>query len=699
MKLEGLNAYVIDLEADNLYPFQKNVWTIRVKRVGTDDWLRINPFKFNGDVKQTILDFIFREDNPFIIGHNYLGYDGWVLWKDFGLEMSVGKDMICGRPVTYFDTLYASQFFLPDRDFGHSLKSWGNRYNDFKIDYRNLCIENGIIPKGSPKGFEFSIWSIYMDEYCEKDCIITEKIFYQLYNQLVEEGTVQAFKLGQKSFYLMNAQAFTGFKFDKEKAEKLKVQIEQMIAELKAEVEPSLPRRKLKKAEEAFYTMPSTPYKQDGSLSSHMEKFIERTEAIIVCEGIIEVYGKRYDIEPKKVLDVDLPMNLEDQNALKDFFLENGWKPSLWNVKKDAKGKAIRDEKRQLIKTSPKIQENGKICPNLLELQGELPLKVVRFLSLRNRLGVLNGWLSNERLAWDGRLSAGASGISSTHRQKHVVVVNVPKAQKDVLLGKEFRSLFTVDGGFKLIGVDQSALEARCEGHWTFKYDGGESARELIDGDIHSKNAKVFFPEETVNYDITSPEFDKEDEGFKPFRSLSKNGKYGITYGCAPAKLASTLRKPESKGKELFDNFWEANPALKKLKDKVEEFWATKGEKTWIPGLDGRRLYVRSQHSLINLLFQSTASIIVDYSLCLFDMVMGGLKIDELGRPYYIYKEFVVKRVQYTHDEYGVEAEASISEEVSKIMVWTMSESGVRLKLSLPLVGEAKIGSNWMETH
>jgi len=32
-------------------------------------------------------------------------------------------------------------------------------------------------------------------------------------------------------------------------------------------------------------------------------------------------------------------------------------------------------------------------------------------------------------------------------------------------------------------------------------------------------------------------------------------------------------------------------------------------------------------------------------------------------------------------------------------MVWTMSESGKRLNLSLPLVGESKIGLNWAQTH
>lgn len=700
MELGGENGYTIDIEANNLYPFQTNIWTIRIKRIGADDWLRLNPFKMDKvEVKRQILEYLFREDNPYIIGHNYLGYDGWVMWKDFGIEMSVGKDKLCGRDVRYFDTLYASQYLLPDREGGHSLKSWGVRYGDFKIDYRSIAVELGIIEKGSPKGAEFSIWNKDMDTYCEKDCLITEQVFAQCFNQITEEGTWSAFKLGQKSFYLMNAQAFTGFKFDKELGEKLKVQIEQMILELKEEVEPSLPRRKLKKAEEFFYTMPAKPHTQDGNFSSHMVNFIKNHSADVVDFETISIDGIYHEIEPKKLIEATMPMNLEDQLALKDYFLENGWKPTLWNVKKDAKGKAIRDDKRQLIKTSPKIQEAGKICSNLLELDGDLPKKIVRFLSLRNRLGILNGWLSNSRLAWDGRLSAGASGIASTHRQKHVTVVNVPKAQDDVLLGKEYRSLFCVEEGNDLIGVDQSALEARCQANWTYKYDGGESARELIDGDIHSKNAKAFYEEETVDFNISSPDFDKDDKGFKTYRSRSKNGYYGIIYGCAAEKLASTLGKPEKLGTYLLEKFWDANPALKKLKDKVEQFWKTTGGKKWIPGLDGRRLYVRSQHSLINLLMQSTASIIVDYSLCLFDMVMGGLKLDDLGRPYYEYNGKVVKRVQYTHDEYGVEVDSSISEEVAKIMEWTMAEAGIRLKLSVPLVGESKIGKNWKETH
>jgi hypothetical protein len=688
-----MNAIVIDIEANDLYPFQTQTWTICLKRIGGES-LTLNPFKSTREkVKQQLLDFIFKQDNPMIIGHNFLGYDGWVLWKDFGLNFHVGKDSICGKPVTFYDTLFASQFVYPDREGGHSLKSWGERLGFFKIDYRSVALELGII---QPHESEFCRWSTQMDEYCLQDTEVTEKVFNQLYP--ITEESVNAFKLGQKNFFLMQAQAYTGFKLDKEKALDLQKRIEQMITDLKNEVEPDLPKRPLKKSEESYYTIPAKPYKKDGSFSATMESFIQRHNAK-VSQHSIEVNGESMRIIPgAKVID-SLPMSLNDQNELKDYFLSIGWKPTMFNVQKDARGKAMRDEKGKLILASPKIQETGKICPNLLELDGDLPKKIVRFLSLRNRLSVLTGWLEHPRLKWDGRLPAGASGIANTHRQKHVCVVNVPKAEDGVMLGKEFRSLFTVENGYKLIGVDQAALEARCEGHWTFPLDNGERANLLISKDIHSHNAKIFFPEELKKFDINSPDFDKNHPDFKPYRSLAKNGGYCLSYGGQGPKLATTLRKPEKDGKRLFEAYWAANPALKQLKDKVEHEWETTGEKKWIYGIDGRKLYSRSKHSLVNLLFQSTGAIIVDYALCLFDMKMGYLQLDEKGRPYYRYKGKIVKRIGYFHDECEVETEPEITEEIAKLLEWCMVEAGKRLKLNVPLVGEAKIGTTWCDVH
>lgn len=42
-----------------------------------------------------------------------------------------------------------------------------------------------------------------------------------------------------------------------------------------------------------------------------------------------------------------------------------------------------------------RIQHQGAICPNLLKIEGDIPKKVVKFLSYRNRKGVVEGWLKN----------------------------------------------------------------------------------------------------------------------------------------------------------------------------------------------------------------------------------------------------------------------------------------------------------------
>ena len=189
----------------------------------------------------------------------------------------------------------------------------------------------------------------------------------------------------------------------------------------------------------------------------------------------------------------EVPITLDDESTpLKDYFLSQGWEPTFFNQKKDEKGFKVN--------TSPKFADKGKLCPNLEVMQGEIVKPIVKYLSLGNRLGVLagkdgdKGWLNHPRLAYDGRLPAGSSGITPTFRQKHTTVCNVPKNKPDVLLGKEFRSLFIAAPGKVLVGWDASSLEDRVKGHWTFKYDGGAYASKILDPDfdVHQENADTW---------------------------------------------------------------------------------------------------------------------------------------------------------------------------------------------------------------
>ena len=125
---------------------------------------------------------------------------------------------------------------------------------------------------------------------------------------------------------------------------------------------------------------------------------------------------------------------------LREWFKSQNWIPTMYNFKQGADGKE-RDLNGKLIPTSPKIQEAGKICPNLLTLDGELPKKIVKFLSLRNRLSVLTSWIENPRLAMDGRLSPPTEeqALQQLTDRNTPKSWNVPKASEKVLLGKEFQ--------------------------------------------------------------------------------------------------------------------------------------------------------------------------------------------------------------------------------------------------------------------
>jgi DNA polymerase-1 len=156
---------------------------------------------------------------------------------------------------------------------------------------------------------------------------------------------------------------------------------------------------------------------------------------------------------------------------------------------------------------------------------------------------------------------------------------------------------------------------------------------------------------------------------------------------------------PESKGNVLLDKFWEANPAIAALKDNVTKFWENKGNKKWLPGIDGRRLITRKKSALLNTLFQSCGAIAMDYACCYLDHWLGGIKIDRDIRPYYIYKGYLVRRIGYFHDEVEFECHEDIADEVAKLIEKAIEKAGVHLKLSVPLAGEGKVGLNWKETH
>ena len=509
----------------------------------------------------------------------------------------------------------------------------------------------------------------------------------------------EAMKLSQKTYFLMQCQSLTGVAFDSELAKKLYHSCNEAMKQIEDEVEPKLPTRELNCGETKAATPPAQAYKKDGSLTVHTENYYDDIKPN--SNGILhgKKFGQWHIIEDNKPQLIDmLPMALKDQDSLKDWLMAQGWTPTYWNYKKDERGKFVRDGNKKLIKTSPKLHDKGNICPNLENLGNNVELvePIIRWMSLRNRRSVIwnpkkeSGWLANWRLGIDDRLSASSSGITNTHRQKHRVVANIPRITS--VLGEEMRSLFTVPEGRVMVGYDAAGLESRVEAHWCYGYAGGvQYAEELLHGDIHSTNAGIFFGSKV--------KYDENGKAESKYRDLSKNGKYALTYGSQPPTLASTLGCPLGEAKELFDNFWQGNTALSQLKTNLVKHWEGRSKSSIICKLTGHRLMSRSEHSLVNLLFQHTGAIVMDLAGAFMDSWLGGIKYDGNHIPHYNYRGEIVKRVIYYHDEYQWECSPEFAEELGEMGRRSIIKAGQFLKFNVPLDADYEIGKSWKDTH
>ena len=119
---------------------------------------------------------------------------------------------------------------------------------------------------------------------------------------------------------------------------------------------------------------------------------------------------------------------------------------------------------------------------------------------------------------------------------------------------------------------------------------------------------------------------------------LTKPPEQNGMYGAAPPKLKKMLGLTDEAAEKMWGDFWDSVKPLKELRDKLTEFWEAT-EKAYIPGVDGRKIRVRSQHSLINALFQSAGAIAAKW--CIVRVAQKLEELNLLGDPFKHTKEDV----------------------------------------------------------
>jgi hypothetical protein len=644
----------------------------------------------------------------YLVLHNGVKFDLICLKMFDVLDYNIGyldePDTLFGEEVKIIDTLILSRLFNPDRFGGHSLESWGERTGASKMDFRGELIKRGIIPKDSPKGFEFKNYTPLMTTYCILDTEVGKNTFFALMQEKGEyKGWDKAIKMEHKLADLAIRRETLGFWFDKDLAIKCVEDLTQKMEELQNKVNPILPPKPMTKGELDKFTPPATQFLKSGKPSTHIIKFAERIGGKIVEDTeenyYVQYKGKEYQLPFNLPLKTHTGADISNLDHVKGTLIDiYGWIPTEWKTRdftKDSKKQNISFEKRikafekwlketkdgkykelrlkssfktykvntieeledaikeklkgeypvRLI-TNPCIRTGveKELCPNLLSLgeKVEFAKHFALYLTYKHRKSSIaggeiedmdfdeeypnTGYLSVYREE-DSRVPTPAIEIgASSHRYRHISIANVARASS--VYGAEMRSLFGCGEGFVQLGFDFSSLEARVQGHFVKNYPFGEELAESLvaekPDDIHSVNSRKLGIE----------------------RGTVKSITYAILYGCSPKKLEDMLGFDSQKAKQFYDDYWDAVPALRDLKKNIEKFWEESG-KSWIPGIDGRKLNTRSKHSLINLLFQSCGVVAAKYVTVLLmqDMEKQGYCTNPFeGKP------DVCSMIEY-HDE------------------------------------------------
>jgi DNA polymerase I-like protein with 3'-5' exonuclease and polymerase domains len=280
------------------------------------------------------------------------------------------------------------------------------------------------------------------------------------------------------------------------------------------------------------------------------------------------------------------------------------------------------------------------------------------YLMLQKRVAQIESWL--KAVGEDGRvhgkvITNGAVTGRMTHMSPNMA--QVPNSGSPY--GEDCRDLWIVEKGYKLVGIDASGLELRMLAHY-MKDDA--YTIEVVSGDIHTANQKA--------------------AGLET-RNQAKTFIYAFLYGAGDAKIGTVVGAGAKEGKELKSRFLKNTPSLEKLREQVSSISQKSGS---LPGLDGRRVQVRSDHAALNTLLQSAGAIVMKQALVLLN--------DELRRAKINYK-FVAN----VHDEWQIEVEEARAEEAGKLGVLAIERAGKVLNMRCPLGGEYKVGNSWKETH
>ena len=571
-----------------------------------------------------------------LIGHNCVQFDFPVLKKIYGWTYE-GQIK---------DTLLMSRLQSPSRlsprgytgKAAHSVEAWGHRFGDYKREHE-----------------DWSTYSENMLERCKQDVSIQSKIYSALLREGKGMGWDDAHRLNVKIFQYLHQQEQYGWMIDVKHLEESVATLERWMDRINRALVPHLP-----------YTVEALEMKKEGEYNYVKKPFLKSGA---YSKSVVSFYGDQIPpcvVGPFSRINIR-SINLDSTIEIKEFLLDQGWRPDKWNEK---------DGQRTSANLSKDDAFKG--------IRGALGRLVAKRIQCRQRKGVLEGWRGAVRS--DGRIGPRVGGVATTGRLRHQGVVNIPSPHSKAFFAKQMRQCFIASPGMVMVGVDSKGNQMR------------QLAGRMDDDDF--TNAVLFGSSENGT-DLHS--LNQKRSGAAS-RSIAKNFFYGsILFGAGNAKTAQFLETTKEKAKQIKEDYMKEMPKLKAVIDNLQKEWRVTAKKRWnkkrnrieyydgyFKGIDGRSILVPFEKDLLVYALQSDEAI-------------------HMGIGYVMLHKWAEKRgwtfgsdwqmLIWMHDEYQMECRPGIADELGQMACDAIKWAGEWLKMGCPHDGDYLVGKNWAETH
>lgn len=634
-----MTDYVMDIETNGLLDQLDRVHCMVIKNRETGEVFQYTPDTVEQGVR--LLDSLTPDDR--VCGHNVIAFDFPALQKVYSWfepKFTAVDTLVLTRvlwpQISDFDADPKENRFSkpePKRKGSHSLEAWGQRIGTFKMDYSGGWDE----------------FTTEMLEYNVVDVEVTDRLWTVIQSEQLDE---RASEIEHRVADICARQERYGFPFDEKSASKLACDLLVDLHKTERELQDTFTPWVVADGE---VRQPPYPSEEKGWWGEYLEEEVQKIEkgepVFYKKTGLPKMVTKKtfegYPFQNISIVTFNPSSRHHIANRLTTKY---GWRPTEFTPDGSAK-----------------VDET--VLSKLPYPEAKL---LTHYLLLQKRLGLLQGkdrdkgWLN---VVKSGRVHGSiVTNGAVTGRGTHRVIANIPRVE--TTYGKELRALFTASKGRVMVGVDMSGIEFRCLAHYIGKYDDGAWGRKVAESDIHTVNQKA--------------------AGLET-RSQAKTFLYATLYGGGPAKIGSIVRPNASlsaqreAGVKLKKKFIDNTPGFGNVLAQVEGVATKYG---YIPGLDGRKLHVRKAHAALNVLLQSTASILSKKWM---------MEVDDMIKQRGWSGK--VQQLIWYHDEIQFDVDPDIAEEFASECVRCITTAGEYFNIRVPLAGEAKIGKNWAECH